>query len=29
MNKIKTRPFDMASYLTTDEDVNVFLIQVL
>ena len=29
MCKIKTRPFDMANYLTTDEDVKEYLSQVL
>jgi len=29
MSKIETRPFDMANYLTTDEDVKEYLSQVL
>lgn len=29
MNKIKTRPFDMANYLTSEEDIAEYLRQVL
>jgi probable addiction module antidote protein len=29
MGKIKTRPFDMANYLTSEEDVTEYLRQVL
>ena len=29
MSKIKTRPFDMANYLTSEEDITEFLRQVL
>ena len=29
MSKIKTRPFDMANYLTSEEDITEYLRQVL
>lgn len=29
MNKIKTRPFDMANYLTSEADIQEYLSQVL
>jgi probable addiction module antidote protein len=29
MSKIKTRPFDMANYLTSEEDIAEYLRQVL
>ena len=29
MNKIKTRPFDMSNYLTSEADIQEYLSQVL